>query len=105
MLYGNREEVLRLIGEKMRARRLMCNLSQQVAAERSGITANTVQNLEKGSGSSLWAFISLCRTYNHSDWVYDLAPVENLDYIVAEQTRQVRKRASKQRRKTDVQAG
>ena len=70
MLYGDKNEILALIGGRMRSRRLRLNLTQQVAAERSGISVQTVKNLENGKVVSLWAFVSLCRTYGHYDWVY-----------------------------------
>ena len=80
MLYGDKNEILALIGGRMRSRRLRLNLTQQVAAERSGISVQTLKNLENGRVVSLWAFVSLCRTYGHDDWVYDLEPEQVSDY-------------------------
>ena len=80
MLYGDKNKVLSLIGERMRKRRLRLNLTQQVTAERSGISVQTVKNLENGKVVSLWAFVSLCRTYGNDDWVYGLEPEQVSDY-------------------------
>ena len=80
MLYGDKNEILSLIGGRMRSRRLRLNLTQQVAAERSGISVQTLKNLENGKVVSLWAFVSLCRTYGHVDWVYELEPEQVSDY-------------------------
>lgn len=60
----------------MRARRLSLNLSQELAAQRGGISVSTVKNLESGKGASAWALISLCRTYRCDGWVSTLSPVE-----------------------------
>ena len=80
MLLGNKSEVLKEIGESLRARRLRLNMSQTVAAERSGISEATLRNFERGEGISLWGFVSMCRTYGHDGWVYDLAPESVMDY-------------------------
>ena len=74
MLYGDKNEILALIGGRMRSRRLRLNLTQQVAAERSGISVQTLKNLENGK------VVSLCRTYGHDDWVYELEPEQVSDY-------------------------
>ena len=102
MLYGSKKEILIDIGERMRARRLMLNMSQQVAAERSGISVVTLQNLEKGKGSSLWALVSLCRTYDHTNWILELSPEERIEQRIVENTGVRRVRASKKRRTGDV---
>ena len=97
MLYGNKAEILKGIGERMRERRLILNLSQQEAAERSGISVVTLQNLEKGKGSSLWALVSLCRTYDHTQWIYELAPDELIASSVAAASGKHRLRAAKRK--------
>ena len=56
------------------------NLTREIAAERSGISASTVKNIENGHGGSIWALVSLCRTYGHANWVYELAPEEQIDF-------------------------
>ncbi len=99
MLRGGKAEILKLIGDGLRARRLFLNLTREVAAERSGISASTVKNIESGRGGSIWALVSLCRTYGHSNWVYELAPEEHIDHRIAQMTDTERKRASRVRRK------
>lgn len=80
MLVGTQAEILKDIGERMRVRRLSLNLTQAEAAERSGISVATLKNFERGRGLSLWGFVSLCRTYGHDNWVYELAPESVTDY-------------------------
>lgn len=97
MLYGNRTEILADVGASLRRRRLSLNLSQEVAAERSGVAVATLRNFERGKGISLWGFISLCRTYGHDQWVYELMP-ESVDDF-ASRIRPIKARQRAARRK------
>ena len=97
MVLGNKSEVLKDVGERMRMRRLRLNLSRAEAAERSGISEGTLKNFESGCGISLWGFISLCRTYGHDSWLYGLEPESVADY--AERIRPVKKRLRAAKRK------
>ena len=42
-------------------------MTREVAAERSGISASTVKNIENGHGGSIWALVSLCRVLAFRD--------------------------------------
>lgn len=99
MLKGCKEEILKLIGDGLRKRRLFLNLTREVAAERSGISASTVKNIENGCGGSIWALVSLCRTYGHTNWVCELAPEEYIDHHIAQIANKERKRASRTTKK------
>ena len=81
----------------MRMRRLRLNLSRAEAAERSGICETTLKNFEGGAGISLWGFVSLCRTYGHDGWIYNLEPESVSDY--ADRIRPVKKRQRAAKRK------
>ena len=100
MILGTKSEVLHDIGERMRKRRLRLNMSRAEAAERSGICESTLKNFEGGSGISLWGFVSLCRTYGHDAWLYDLEPESVADY--ADRIRPVKKRLRAAKRKEAV---
>ena len=76
MIYRTREEMLRVLGENLKASRLAANLSQQVAAERSGISLKAVRNMEMGVNSSTLSLVSYCRTLQKTDWLMALAPPE-----------------------------
>ena len=95
MLKGSKAEILKQVGDGLRMRRLFLNLTREIAAERSGISASTVKNIENGHGGSIWALVSLCRTYGHANWVYELAPEEQIDHHIAQITHKERKRASR----------
>lgn len=62
------------IGESLRQVRLQRNLTQQIVAERSGVSFNTVGNIELGKCASLKSFLAVCRTLGKTDWIKTLAP-------------------------------
>ena len=69
------------VGAAMRQLRLQRNLTQQVVAERSGVSFNTVGNLEQGKGASLRSFLAICRTLGKVDWLKTLPPPMGLSPI------------------------
>jgi len=97
MLKGTKKELLHQIGESIRARRLSVNLSQAEAAVRSGISLSTLKNLEGGKGASVWVLVSLCRTYGHDRWIYELAPDESLIHRFEKPEGRPRQRATKRK--------
>ena len=76
MVYRTRDEMLKVLGENLRASRLADNLSQQTAAERSGISLKAIRNLEAGENASTLSLLSYCRTLRKTDWLMALAPPE-----------------------------
>ena len=76
MVYRTRDEMLKVLGENLRASRLADNLSQQTAAERSGISLKSIRNLEAGENASTLSLLSYCRTLRKTDWLMTLAPPE-----------------------------
>ena len=84
------------VGAAMRQLRLQRNLTQQVVAERSGVSFNTVGNLEQGKGASLCNFLAICRTLGKADWIKTLPPPMGVSPIemLKRLDRPVRQRAS-----------
>ena len=68
--------MLKVLGENLKASRLADNLSQQVAADRSGISLKAIRNLEAGENASTLSLLSYCRTLRKTDWLMELAPPE-----------------------------
>jgi len=81
MVYRTRDEMLKVLGENLRASRLADNLSQQTAAERSGISLKAIRNLEAGENASTLSLLSYCRTLRKTDWLMTLAPPEINDAL------------------------
>ena len=76
MVYRTIDEMLKVLGENLRASRLADNLSQQTASERSGISLKAIRNLEAGENASTLSLLSYCRTLRKTDWLMTLAPPE-----------------------------
>ena len=76
MVYRTRDEMLKVLGENLRASRLADNLSQKTAAERSGISLKAIRNLEAGENASTLSLLAYCRTLRKTDWLMTLAPPE-----------------------------
>ncbi len=76
MIYRTNKEMLELLGSNLRAARLADNITQQMAAERSGISLKAVRNLEAGCNASTLSLLAYCRTLRKTDWLMSLAPPE-----------------------------
>lgn len=76
MIFRSEEEMLKLLGANLRAERLQFNISQQTAADRSGISLKALRNIESGENASTHSLMALCRTLRKTDWIANLAPPE-----------------------------
>ena len=91
MVYSTPAEMLQTLGTNLKEVRLRLNISQQVAAERSGISLKAVRNIEGGRNASTESLVKYCRTLRKTDWLMTLAPPE-LDPAIFERPASVRKR-------------
>ena len=103
MVKGTKQEILRRIGASLRAWRLRETLTQQVLAERSGVSLNAIRHLESGEGATLGSFVQACRILGRDWWIEDLEPRNELTPLaIAEALKRQspakpRQRASKRR--------
>jgi transcriptional regulator with XRE-family HTH domain len=74
MLYETNMEMLASLGHSLREARLADNISQQVAADRSGISLKAVRNIESGRNASTLSLMALCKTLRLTDWIANIAP-------------------------------
>ena len=99
MIFGTKQDILKILGKNIRAARLEENITQEESAKRSGISLKALRNLEDGVNTSVLTLISVCRTIKKTDWILQIAPPE----ITFEQMQQPdplkkRKRASSARK-------
>ena len=99
MIFGTKQDILKILGKNIRAARLEENITQEEAAKRSGISLKALRNLEDGVNTSVLTLISVCRTIKKTGWIQQIAPPE----ITFEQMQQPdplkkRKRASSARK-------
>ena len=81
MVRGTRQDILRRIGASVASHRLQANISQQVLAERCGVSLNAIRHLERGSGATLWTFVQVCRILGKDKWILDLEPKDEISPI------------------------
>ena len=81
MVKGTKTEILRRIGDSIRGHRLQANITQQILAERSGVSLNAIRHLESGVGASLGTFVQACRTLGQDRWIVDLEPKDEISPI------------------------
>ncbi len=81
MIRGTKEEILKRIGNSIHGHRLQANITQQMLAERSGVSLNAIRHLESGVGASLGTFVQACRSLGKDRWIIDLEPKEEISPI------------------------
>jgi transcriptional regulator with XRE-family HTH domain len=81
MIKGTKSEILKRIGNSIRGHRLQANITQQMLAERSGVSLNAIRHLESGVCASLGTFVQACRTLGKDRWIVDLEPKDELSPI------------------------
>jgi transcriptional regulator with XRE-family HTH domain len=69
------DAVLAELGDRLRRERLNRNVSQEVLAERAGVSLGTLRNAESGAGTSMTTFIRLLRA---------LGMIHRLDSVLPE---------------------
>ena len=104
MVYSTPAEMLQTLGANLKEVRLRMNISQQVAADRSGISLKAVRNIEGGQNASTESLVKYCRTLRKTDWLMTLAPPE-LDPAVFERPVSPRKRLRARTVKREVRHG
>ena len=100
MTIGCKETILKRIGEALKERRLRQNVTQNMLAERSGISLTTVKRLENGDGATLGSFVLVCRTLGVDGWIAELEMRDELSPIAYADA--LKKSAVKKRRRAHV---
>lgn len=93
------EEMEAELGENLRTLRLHQNIDQQTLAERAGISARALRNLEAGRGSSLRTLVVVLRALGREDWLQAIAPVPTINPLMLTRLAEPRQRATGSRGK------
>lgn len=80
-MWSTVEELEASVGDQVRARRLRANRTMDDVAEHAAVSVRTVQNLERGRGSSLSSLIKVLRALDAEDWIETLTPDEPVSPI------------------------
>ena len=100
MTIGNKETILKRIGEALKAHRLRQNIPQNVLAERSGISLTAVKRLENGDGATLGSFVLVCRTLGLDHWIAEMEPRDEISPLAYAEA--LKKSEAKKRRRAHV---
>ena len=73
--------LLKEIGQKIKRLRLAANVSQKALAERSGVSAFSISQIENGSNPSLLTLLMILRALNALNMLYLFFEEEQLDPI------------------------
>lgn len=68
------DDLVVLLGERVRELRLREDLAQTVLAARSGISLKAVKNLESGTGATVTSLLRVLRTLGQTEWIEALGP-------------------------------
>jgi len=94
------DELMILLGERIRELRLRENIAQSVLAARSGVSLKAVKNLENGTGANVVSLLRVLRTLGRTEWIETLGPKVGISPMQMVNRRKPRQRAT--RRKTGV---
>ena len=102
MVYQTRAEMLQVLGASLKACRLADNITQQMAAERSGVSLKAIRNLEAGKNSSTLSLLAYCRTLRKVDWLMQIAPAEIDESLFTRKNPSVGRQRAKPKSRTSV---
>ena len=94
------DELMILLGERIRELRLRENIAQSVLAARSGVSLKAVKNLENGTGANVVSLLRVLRKLGRTEWIETLGPKVGISPMQMVNRRKPRQRAT--RRKTGV---
>jgi DNA-binding XRE family transcriptional regulator len=93
------EDLLILLGERIRELRLRDNIAQTVLAARSGVSLKALKNLENGTGATVASLLRVLRTLGRTEWIESLSPKVSISPMQLVKSKKVRIRATGQKAK------
>lgn len=76
--FSTPEELVRLVGERLKQQRLRKHLDQAEAAARAGVSLRALSRLENGHGSTLETFLRVLKGLRLADKIDALVPLEHV---------------------------
>ncbi|CAG2156695.1 hypothetical protein LMG31506_05787 [Cupriavidus yeoncheonensis] len=73
MVRGNEAELERILGQRVRALRLLRNLPQTTLADMAGVSTETLRGLEGGHGTTVRTLLAVVRALGREEWLNALA--------------------------------
>lgn len=88
------EEIAEALGNRIRARRLLANVSQAALADKAGISRRALVQLESGQGSTVHTLISTLKALGLEQQLTFLVPVPTVSPMAMLKAKRLRRRAS-----------
>ncbi|WP_315974221.1 helix-turn-helix domain-containing protein [Stenotrophomonas maltophilia] len=88
------EELAQALGKRIRARRLLANVSQAALADKAGISRRALVQLESGQGSTVHTLISTLKALGLEQQLDLLAPVPTVSPMAMLKAKRLRSRAT-----------
>lgn len=88
------EEIAEALGKRIRARRLLANVSQAALADKAGISRRALVRLESGQGSTVHTLISTLKALGLEEQLTFLVPVPTVSPMAMLKAKRLRSRAS-----------
>lgn len=80
-VFNTLDEIQVVLGERLRQLRLQKNFSQQVTAEKAGISEKAMRNLEAGKGSTVETLLRVLKALDQLQGLDQLVPEVSVDPI------------------------
>lgn len=91
-------EIVRILGERIRERRLAANLTQDYLADKANVSRRALVQLESGGGSNILTLASVLKALGLEDELINLIPVARVSPMaMLSLGRSRRRRASTQK--------
>ena len=95
--------ILGILGDQLRQRRLLRNLSQAELGKQAGIARSTLSEMEKGNMGTLQSFVQTLRALHALDVLNAFAPVSLVSPLqIAKERGKTRQRASRKKQEKGV---
>ncbi|WP_329893929.1 helix-turn-helix transcriptional regulator [Stenotrophomonas sp. SMYL20] len=88
------EELAEALGKRVRARRLLANVSQAALADKAGISRRALVQLESGQGSTVHTLISTLKALGLEQQLALLVPVPTVSPMAMLKAKRLRSRAT-----------
>lgn len=88
------KEIAEALGKRIRARRLLANVSQVALADKAGISRRALVQLESGQGSTVHTLISTLKALGLEQQLALLVPVPTVSPMAMLKAKRLRSRAS-----------
>ncbi len=88
------EEIAEALGKRIRARRLLANVSQAALSDKAGISRRALVQLESGQGSTVHTLISTLKALGLEQQLSFLVPVPTVSPMAMLKAKRLRRRAS-----------